>query len=249
MDLRTQLLHHLVTPQADTRFGHHYLVDTMAADSGRRPHEVWEALWSLVGEGLVYLDPGIQGSGTDNWNWRASSTGTKVATGGAWEPRDPEGYLGRLRQHIPPVDRAAIRYVEEALKAFNSRCYLATSVMLGVASERVFDGLARSVVEASGGSAKKLQDALDSPRTSQFTRFMELRKQLEPMRGQLPEGLADTLTLDAVADLLRITRNDAGHPTGTEVDEDTAYTHLQMGARYLQKMTSLQDYFINGRVP
>ncbi len=28
--------------------------------------------------------------------------------------------------------------------------------------------------------------------------------------------------LDAVADLLRITRNEAGHPTGREVDEDTA---------------------------
>jgi hypothetical protein len=30
---------------------------------------------------------------------------------------------------------------------------------------------------------------------------------------------------------------------GAEVDEDTAYTHLQMAARYLQKITKLQPHF------
>jgi hypothetical protein len=129
------------------------------------------------------------------------------------------------------------------LSAFNARCYLATSVMLGVASERVLDGLARALVDARGDSAKKLRAALENPRTSQLTRFTELRKQLEPMRPNLPEGLGDTLTLDAVADLLRLTRNEAGHPTGATVDEDTAYTHLQMAARYIQKMTSLEAFF------
>lgn len=208
-----------------------------------RPHEVFEALWGLVSEGLVYLDPAGQGgSSTDNWRWRLSAVGITAASGGSWEPRDPEGYLRRLRSHQPPLDPAALDYVEEALRAFNARCYLATSVMLGVASEHVVLRLARSVVDAVPG-AVKLRAAMDNPRTSQFSRFQELRKQLEPMRLQLPENLGDTLTLDAVADLLRITRNEAGHPTGRGVDEDTAYTHLQMAARYLQKMTALDAHF------
>jgi len=100
--------------------------------------------------------------------------------------------------------------------------------MLGVASERVMDGLASSVVKAIDERAKKLRDSLDNPRTSQRSRFNELRWVLEPMRPQLPDGLSDTLTLDAVAELLRITRNEAGHPTGAQIDEDTAYTHLQL---------------------
>ncbi len=47
--------------------------------------------------------------------------------------------------------------------------------MLGVASERVMDGLASSVVKAIDERAKKLRDSLDNPRTSQRSRFNELR--------------------------------------------------------------------------
>jgi len=239
MELRERLLEHLASPQAETRFGQSYLVTQIARSGARPPHEVWEALWGLVAEGLVYLDPGIQGP--DNWRWRLSRLGIQAVSGGAWEPRDPRGYLRRLRQSSPEIDSIAIRYVEEALRAFNARCYLASSVMLGVASERVVEGLAQVVFELRGDRAKKLRTALDNPRASQLSRFQELRKQLEPMRPELPYDLGDTLTLDAVANLLRLTRNEAGHPTGAEVSEDTAYTHLQMAAIYLQKMTALQE--------
>ncbi len=241
MDIRTHLLRQLATPHADTRFGAAYLVRVIVGRVPCRPHQVYEALWGLVGEGLVYLDPAGQGSGTDNWQWRLSSVGVTAATAGAWEPRDPEGYMHRLRAHTPPVDAVALGYVEEALRAFNARCYLAAAVMLGVASEQVVGRLARTVADLNPGTTK-LRAALKNPRITQFSRFQELRKQLEPMRPQLPDDLADTLTLDAVADLLRVTRNESGHPTGRGIDEDTAYTNLQMAARYLQKMTQLEEH-------
>lgn len=243
MQLRDRVLQHLATPQAEPRFGRPYLVAEVARETGCREHEVWEALWGLVGEGLVYLDPGVQGSGTDNWRWKLSSVGVSAVESGNWEPRDPEGYLRRLRCHSPEIDPLVLRYVEEALRAFNARCYLATSVMLGVASERILEQLARSVIGAEADRSTKLRKALDNPRESQFTRFTELRKVLEPRRADLPDGLGDTLTLDAVADLLRIARNEAGHPSAGSIDEETAYTHLQMAARYLQKITLLRGFF------
>jgi len=46
-----------------------------------------------------------------------------------------------------------------------------------------------------------------------------------------------------VGDLLRVTRNGAGHPTGQHVDEETARAHLQIAALYLRKMTALERYF------
>lgn len=54
---------------------------------------VWEALWGLVEDGLVYLETAGQHSGTDNWRWRLAADGLRVVKGGTWEPRDPDGYL------------------------------------------------------------------------------------------------------------------------------------------------------------
>jgi hypothetical protein len=49
--------------------------------------------------------------------------------------------------------------------------------------------------------------------------------------------------LDAVADLLRTSRNDAGHPAVKPIDEGTAHAHLYMGGELLLKMTALTAHF------
>jgi hypothetical protein len=100
-------------------------------------------------------------------------------------------------------------------------------------------------VTANPTTTTRLREALNKPGSSQNLRFKELRKALEPIRPQLPDGLADPVTLDAVADLLRIARNEAGHPTGKAIDEGTAHTHLYMGAELLQKLTALTAYLDN----
>lgn len=243
VDVRRQVLQHLATPQEDTRFSDSYLSRQVRQATGCQPHEVMEALWGLVADGLVYLDPSGQGSGTDNWQWKLSADGRTAAAGGAWEPRDPEGYLRRLRREAPGLDDLAVRYVQEALQAFNARCYLACSVMLGVASEQAFRGLAEAFVTITDGHDGKLGRLLLNPRSTYAARFEEFRKRLAPVRLELPHDLADVLTLDAVAELLRVTRNSVGHPTGADVDEDTARVHLQMAALYLRKMTDLRQHF------
>lgn len=227
---RDQVLQKLATPDADTRFGRSYLPASVRQATGCQEHEAWEALWGLVADGLVYLDPA--GQATDNWRWRLSAAGIRVVSGWPWEPRDPEGYLRRVRREVPDLDPLAMRYLEEALRAFNARCYLATSVMLGVASEQVFTGLVSAYVQAQESGSAQLGKLLTNPRATYFARFQEFRKRFEPRRQELPDELGDVLTLDAVGDLLRITRNAAGHPTGQDIDEDTARTHLQMAALY-----------------
>lgn len=141
MDLRRHAIELLATPQGETRFGSSYLPAQIVARSGCRPHEAHAALWGLLGEGIAYLDPGQQGP--DNWKWRLTEVGLLAASGGTWEPRDPDGFLRRLRMQAPDVDPAALVYLDESLRAFGAQCYLSSSVMLGVAAEQVFMGLAR----------------------------------------------------------------------------------------------------------
>jgi hypothetical protein len=139
VDIRSEVLEILATPSAETRFGDPYLPAAIRQRTGCRPHEAWEALWSLVSDGMAYLDPERQ-PGTDNWRWKLSERGRQAAAGGPWEPRDPGRYLRQLRRRAPDLDPVALRCVEEALRAFNARCFLASSVMLGVASEQVVTG-------------------------------------------------------------------------------------------------------------
>ncbi len=206
--------------------------------------DVWEALWGLMGDGLIFLDPAGQSraSSWDNWRWQLTDTGRQTATDGTWEPRDPARFLARLGDRSPGLANEAIAYFEEALRAFNARCYLASSVMLGVAAEQVFGRLAAAFVAAHPGETDRLKRLL-SDNSSHYRRFDEFRKRLEPIRATVPEGLADAITFDAVADLLRVTRNAAGHPTGQQVDEEVAYAHLVMAAMLLARMTELAEHF------
>ena len=228
---------------ATLRVGRPYLVGRIHQETGCPETEVWEALWGLVGDGFVYLDTAGQGSGTDNWQWRLSSDGQRFATGGSWEPRDPDGYLDRLHREIPDLDELVELYLTEALQSFNARCFLATSVMLGVAAERAFLVMAQKYAASSVAGAVAMRKELAKPRGNYFALWTEFRKRIEPIRQELPNGLADALTLDAIADLIRLTRNEVGHPTGRQIDEDTARVHLTIAPMYLRKMHQLAAHF------
>lgn len=80
-------------------------------------------------------------------------------------------------------------------------------------------------------------------RSTYFELWTEFRKRVEPVRADLPEGLADALTLDAIADLIRLIGNEVGHPTGRRIDEDTARVHLSIAPMYLRKMRQLSTHF------
>jgi hypothetical protein len=245
MDIRTEILRRLAIPNMSNRYGEPYFPTQVRDAVGCREHEFWEVFWALIADGLIYIDPaGQQQAGSwDNFEIRLSQRGIQAATTGRWEPRDPDGYLKRLRRQAPDLEAAAFAYMAEALKDFNTGTYLSCSVMLGVAAEQVFGRLARAYVSARGDAADKLRRLLENEASTYYTRFVELRKRLEPERASLPDGLTDNVTLDAVADLLRVSRNAAGHPTGEFIDADTAYTHLQMAATLLAKMTALARHF------
>lgn len=238
--VRSCVLQVLATPGSDTRFSNSYLGAAVRDLMDCRSHQVWEAVWGLVADGLVYLDRDDQAA-PENWRFKLSATGAEAAAGQAAEPSDPDGYLRRLDRQVPDLDPRARAYVAESVRAFAARCYLSSSVMLGVGAEQAFLGLADALTTAMGGHASKLRRQLDNPRSSQRSRFDELRKVLDSHRKEFPEQLVDTLTLDAIGDLLRVARNESGHPTGQLIDQDTARGHLLIATSYLQKMTELRQ--------
>lgn len=245
MDIRSGILHELGEERIDPRFAEPYF-PLAAAHALHVPLvSIWEHLWGLQGDGLIFLDPNGQqrASSWDNWRWRLTDRGRQAVRTGSWEPRDPQRYVQRIREGAPDVDDDALLYVREALAAFGAGCYIASSVMLGVAVEQVFGRLGAAFVGIAPDRYFKLDGMLSSSSVPQARRFDEFRKRLDPIRASVPDGLADPITMDAVADLVRVTRNDAGHPSGRRIDEDTAYTHLVLAGVLLVKMVTLARHF------
>lgn len=244
--LQRVLLEHLGKPGAETRlaqggFGFQRIANHHLPDS--RPHEVQEAIWSLVAQGLAYLDTSqIEAS---NWAVRITAAGRAVLSDEDYNPHDPAGYMDRLRAALPDMSDTVLAYMTEALGAFNNQLYLASTVMLGAASEAAFLEVATAFAGTLTGKVKSNFERVLNGKTNYVEKFAEFRKRLEPLKATLPEeyGAGMALMLDSVVDLLRVNRNEAGHPTGRMFDRDDCFTALQMAARYLRKLYGLKRHF------
>ncbi|RMD59498.1 hypothetical protein D6833_11355 [Candidatus Parcubacteria bacterium] len=184
----------------------------------------------------------------DGFSWpffRVTEYGRRVAEAGEYQPYDPDGYLARLKQQIPGIDPTIIRYLEQALKCLRMDCLLAAAVMTGCAAEKAL----LLLIEAYGNASK------DGKERKMFVSQMDKRpiaqayrafwKRLEPKAKTLPSALSDDLAtmLDGTFNLIRRTRNAAGHPTGTSIDRETVHGHLILFPSYCRRVYALIEYF------
>jgi hypothetical protein len=138
-------------------------------------------------------------------------------------------------------------YAEEALYAYRAQCYLSTSVMLGVASESAFYQLGDAFMNwlPKGIEKDNFSKILENKKLRYLQKFTEFRKRLVAHIGDINEEYTVnlTLTLDAVMELLRINRNEAGHPTGKIVKQRDAFVMLQIFPHYLARLFELKNFF------
>jgi len=248
--IQSTILRLLSQSNVDKRLGRgrHYFTEAVSKEypeeSRPSPQLVTQTLWSLLGRGLVYID--ISQSAPENWEWRLTNAGTLAAKDEQFNPDDPERYLLRLQANVPDISALVLMYASEAVRCYTHESYLASAVMLGVASEAAFLEMASASITWLQDAGNRLQVVLNNPREVYVKKFKEFRKRIEPRKGDLPPELADgmSLTFDSVLDLLRIDRNDAGHPTGKSVSRADQYISLQMFGRYLQKLYDLRSFFL-----
>jgi len=248
-ELQSLLLKALMSRDVDSRlgWGQHYLAERVrslapATDQPRR-HEIMAAYWSLAGQGLAYID--LDQNAPENWNLRLTAAGVAAANDDYTNPDDPAGYLRRLFAAAPGISDRTRLYIDDAVKTYYNRAYLACTAMLGVAAESTFVDVAETFVTWAGPSADKLRKLLDNPRANYTDRFGEFRKKLEEVKSRVPSELRDGLDvhLSSVLDLLRAARNDAGHPTGRSFDRDDCFTALRVFERLARRMYGLKAFF------
>lgn len=248
--LQTELLKLLANPQTDKRLGkgRHYLAEALRCqfqpDQQPGESQIMSAVWSLIAQGLAYVD--FSQPAVENWRLHLSESGWAAVRDEEMNPDNAGDYIQRLAARVPDATSTVLQYAHEAVNSYTNRCYLASAVMLGVASEAAFLEMARSFGNwLPDGQKQKFLDLIASPRSNYLAKFTEFRKRIESYKSSIPDELSDgmSLTFDSVLDLLRIHRNDAGHPTGKQIPREDAFINLHMFARYLQKLYAFKAFF------
>jgi hypothetical protein len=154
-----------------------------------------EAIWGLVGRGLLYLD-----FSNDSDTLRASSSNWSICRtkrGKQYDPEDlpnpdiPERRLQRFAESIPDVSDSVRQYLNESLQAYTNRLYMAAAVMLGVAAEAAFLEMAEAFCAyLPPKEAEKLSGFLRNPKSKYSTLLDEFRKRFEARKTTSLRSLA-----------------------------------------------------------
>ena len=210
---------------------------------------VKSVMWQLIVQGV--LVPGVQGYADNSWpHFSITEYGKTYLASEGSAPYDPDGYLSCITNDSPNVDDVVLLYLTEGLQCFIRSNYIACVVMVGVAAEKVILNLIDAFASAMSDASKTTTFRRKTHNAMIKTQFGELTKQLYPLKQQLPGELSRDLEtyLDGIFNLVRNYRNEAGHPTGTDIPHEIAYSNLQLFRHFSKRVHGLIEYLGNHSV-
>lgn len=196
--------------------------------------EVRECVHDLMLLGIIYLG---QPERTDSNFFTISSYGLKCLAEDKVLPYDPQGFLNHVYGRIPSLDPIIKLYLEESVSCYSARRYLAVAVMIGGALERTIIVLTDEFAGQVKTKKVEYQKAVfqtEKPKTK-FDNFLKFLKDNGYLK-QLDLSTAETLEslFPSIVQFIRITRNDTGHPTGREINQEEAQAFILLAVQAIE---------------
>ena len=200
-----------------------------------------EIFWSLFREGIITL--GLNDSNRDYPHFRVTEFGRRIiAHQQAYFFHDVSSYEKAITSEVPAIDSTTLLYLKEAMQSFRTGCLLASTVMLGVATEHTFF-LLLETIEASASHAPSFASVKREWTILQkFNKFKTiLDRHVSNLTPEIKEDL-DT-HFAGILSIIRTFRNQSGHPTGKIMEREQVYVLLQLFIPYCKKMYQLMAHF------
>lgn len=164
-----------------------------------------------------------------------TSYGKKILSTDEPNPHDPYGYLKKLSEKAPNIDKNTKMYLIESVETFQKNSFMASAVMLGVASESIFNLIYDALLDSM--QSDKIKKSLEQIRNSAKTKQrIDLVRNivLVSKKDQFPREITDDFEskTDPIFNLIRQIRNDVGHPTGIVIDKMSQFVNLQLFVPY-----------------
>ena len=203
---------------------------------------VRDVFWDLFRQGAITL-----GYNNSNPNWpffRLSHFGAQtLASQSPWRFHDTSSYLALVRREVPDLSDQAAIYLDEAVQAFYAQCLLASCVMLGVAAEAEFLRLL-DVAVSRPNVGKNFQPAANEKFIRQkITKFLPALTAIAPQLDRQATEDLDT-NFAPIQSVLRIARNEAGHPSSASPQRENVYVNLQLFVPFARQLMRLRNALI-----
>jgi len=212
--------------------------------------QIREIIWGLVIQGII-----VPGASTQHASlplMQVTDWGRRCLEAGEYLPHDAGQYISRLRNRTPHADKDILLYLEDGLSALRSGAYLASAVMTGVACERTLLLLRDSVQNAISSPQSQTRFATKTKGQLIKRVFDEIWKRLDPVHDKLANDLGKEdirAELSTSFDLIRKTRNDAGHPTGRHITREEAYNLLLLFPQYCESTYNVMKWLRLNSLP
>gem|GEM_PF-2518967 len=203
-----------------------------------------ETFWELVSQNLAVIGSNARSGGDKLPYVSITEYGAKC-----WEekkilPYNPDGFLDSLCEDIPDIDEITKLYFGEAISCFHNKNFLASMVMVGGAIEKTVEKITELFYsKLSEDKASFKTDVLDQKfiKTTfdNFLKFLEDKGYKNKLDFTTKEKLESLFP--AIVNLIRITRNETGHPTGREIDRDEAEAYLLLAKEGIRFAYSLVE--------
>jgi hypothetical protein len=202
---------------------------------------VRDVFWDLFRQGFITL--GLNDS-SDAWPFfRLSHLGGQtLATQSPFRFHDTSSFLNIVSREAPDISAEAKVYLDEAVAAYFADCLLASCVMVGGAAEAEFLRLVD--VAANSPTYGPTFAPVVQPIfiRQKITRFQECLKPLLDARRLPREAVEDLETnFNMIQSVLRIARNEAGHPTSTQLQREQVYVYLQLFVPFARQVMRLRN--------
>lgn len=201
-----------------------------------------EVITNLITEGVIMW-------GLNRHNPQApfmgiTEYGNKVFDAGEMIPHDPDGYLSNFKKNVPQANDLMLKYLTESIQTYRHNHLLASSVMLGVASEAAFDVLFAQLQKTLTDSKKIVKFEKLEKDVSLKNRFDGVMNEIAQFKKLLPKELEENIefNITSVFTLIRQQRNDTGHPTGKDVKRDDMFVMLRLFITYCTDLYKLIEW-------
>ena len=210
--------------------------------------KILAVIWGLIIEGVYTPGLGLRQPYLPFLS--LTEYGLKCFDAGELTPHDPDDYLRRLRAACPTLDDITVVYVGEALDTFRAGNHLASAVMIGVAAESMLLRLVDSVHAALDTPQRQLKFEKDTKGKKAKAQHDEVLARLRSPSTPLPTETEAVLTqhIDGIYDLIRRTRNEAGHPSGKRMERYETHALLLLFPTYCKTVHDLTAWLAANKI-